>query len=93
MAAAVFHEPFVFEPVHVYLDRYDIADVLCFSTDYPHVEGGSDPLAAFGARLAGFGPEVVEKFFVTNGDGCCRTEPGHHEDPGPAFSAPLRIDP
>jgi predicted TIM-barrel fold metal-dependent hydrolase len=60
--------PFVFEPVDVYLDRYDISDVLCFSTDYPHVEGGHDPLAAFGPRLAGFGPEIVEKFFVTNGE-------------------------
>ena len=60
--------PFVFEPVDVYLDRDDIADVPRFSTDYPHVEGGSDPLAAFQARLAGFGPDVVEKFFVTNGE-------------------------
>lgn len=59
--------PFVFEPVDTYLDRYDLADVLCFSTDYPHVEGGRDPLGAFGARLERFGAAVVEKFFVTNG--------------------------
>jgi hypothetical protein len=25
-------------------------------------------LGAFGARLADFGPEVVEKFFMTNGE-------------------------
>jgi predicted TIM-barrel fold metal-dependent hydrolase len=59
--------PFVFEPVDVYLDRYDLADVLCFSTDYPHVEGGRDPLGRFGALLQRRGPDVVEKFFVTNG--------------------------
>jgi predicted TIM-barrel fold metal-dependent hydrolase len=59
--------PFVFEPVDVYLDRYDLADVLCFSTDYPHVEGGRDPLGRFGAALARHGAETVEKFFVTNG--------------------------
>jgi predicted TIM-barrel fold metal-dependent hydrolase len=59
--------PFVFEPVGVYLDRYDIADVLCFSTDYPHVEGGRDPLGRFSASLEHHGPEVIEKFFVRNG--------------------------
>jgi predicted TIM-barrel fold metal-dependent hydrolase len=59
--------PFVFEPVDVYLDRYDIADVLCFSTDYPHVEGGRDPLGRFAGLLARHGREVLEKFFVTNG--------------------------
>lgn len=59
--------PFVFEPVGVYLDRYDLADVLCFSTDYPHAEGGRDPLGRFATALERHGPEVVEKFFVTNG--------------------------
>ena len=59
--------PFVFEPVGVYLDRYEIADVLCFSTDYPHVEGGRDPLGRFSASLEHHGPEVIEKFFVRNG--------------------------
>ena len=59
--------PFVFEPVDVYLDRYDLAEVLCFSTDYPHVEGGRDPLGRFSSLLGRHGPEVVEKFFVTNG--------------------------
>ena len=59
--------PFVFEPVDVYLDRYDLADVLCFSTDYPHVEGGRDPLGRFASLLERHGREVVEKFFVTNG--------------------------
>jgi predicted TIM-barrel fold metal-dependent hydrolase len=59
--------PFVFEPVDVYLDRYDLADVLCFSTDYPHVEGGRDPLGRFADALARHGADVLERFFVTNG--------------------------
>ena len=59
--------PFVFEPVDVYLDRYDLADVLCFSTDYPHVEGGSDPLGRFASAVGRHGADVVERFFVTNG--------------------------
>lgn len=60
--------PFVFEPVDVYLDRYDLADVLCFSTDYPHVEGGRDPLGVFVAVRPRVGAATVEKFFVTNGE-------------------------
>jgi predicted TIM-barrel fold metal-dependent hydrolase len=59
--------PFVFEPVDVYLDRYDLAGVLCFSTDYPHVEGGRDPLGRFSSLLERHGRDVLEKFFVTNG--------------------------
>ncbi|CAB4738946.1 MAG: amidohydrolase family protein [Actinobacteria bacterium] len=59
--------PFVFEPVDVYLDRYDLADVLCFSTDYPHVEGGRDPLGRFASLLERHGRDVLEKFFVRNG--------------------------
>jgi predicted TIM-barrel fold metal-dependent hydrolase len=59
--------PFVFEPVDVYLDRYDLADVLCFSTDYPHVEGGRDPLGVFSSLLQRHGRAVLEKYFVTNG--------------------------
>ena len=60
--------PFVFEPVGRYLERYDLADVLCFSTDYPHVEGGRDPLQRFAAELADQPADVHEKFFVTNGE-------------------------
>ncbi len=41
--------------------------MLCFSTDYPHVEGGTDPLGRFASILARHGPEVIERFFVTNG--------------------------
>ncbi len=59
--------PFVFEPVDTYLDRYDLDDVLCFSTDYPHVEGGCDPLGRFSSLLERHGRDVVEKFFVSNG--------------------------
>jgi len=35
--------PFVFERVDVYLDRYDLADVLCFSTDYPPSRAAATP--------------------------------------------------
>lgn len=61
---------FDWEPVDRYLEMYKpegLEDVLCFSSDYPHVEGGREPLIRFAKRLERLGPEVMEKFFVTNG--------------------------
>jgi predicted TIM-barrel fold metal-dependent hydrolase len=37
-----------------------------FSTDYPHPEGGRDPLAKFEATLAGTTPEARDRFFYGN---------------------------
>jgi predicted TIM-barrel fold metal-dependent hydrolase len=59
--------PFDFEPVGDYLDKYGLDTVYCFASDYPHAEGGSDPMGKFTAQLERFGPEMFEKFFVTNG--------------------------
>jgi predicted TIM-barrel fold metal-dependent hydrolase len=41
-------------------------DLLMFSTDYPHLEGGHDPLKNFEAALTGFDDEVKEKFYSRN---------------------------
>ena len=58
---------FLWEPLDVYLDRFPwLQDVLVYGSDYPHYEGGQDPSAQFTERLERFGPEVIEKFFVTN---------------------------
>jgi predicted TIM-barrel fold metal-dependent hydrolase len=59
---------FDFEPVDLFIERYGLEDVLCFSTDYPHIEGGKDPARRMYDCLARLGPEVVEKFFVKNGE-------------------------
>lgn len=59
--------PYDFEEIDMYITRYGLEDVLCFASDYPHVEGGRDPIHAFYDRLAPLGEEVVEKFFVRNG--------------------------
>lgn len=58
---------FLWEPLDVYLDQFPwLQDVLVYGSDYPHYEGGQDPSAQFAEKLARFGPEVIEKFFVTN---------------------------
>jgi predicted TIM-barrel fold metal-dependent hydrolase len=44
------------------------ADLFMFSTDYPHPEGGRDPLAKFEASLAdaGITPEDQDRFYAAN---------------------------
>jgi predicted TIM-barrel fold metal-dependent hydrolase len=55
------------EPVGQYVERSALDDVFAFSTDYPHYEGGKDPMGWSARALAGADDEVVEKWFVTNG--------------------------
>jgi len=57
-----------FEKIDDYIDRYGLEDVLVFSTDYPHVEGGKDVFNLLYNRIERFGPDVVEKYFVKNGE-------------------------
>lgn len=59
---------FDFEPVDEYIDRYGLEDVYCYASDFPHLEGGKDPMDRFATRLERLGPEVMEKFFVKNGE-------------------------
>lgn len=58
---------FDFEPFGRYLRNYDLEDVLCFASDYPHVEGGEKPLVKMYDEIAPLGEHVVKKFFVENG--------------------------
>lgn len=41
-------------------------DVCMFSSDYPHIEGGRQPLKRFDGSLTGIGDEAVERFYSTN---------------------------
>lgn len=56
-----------FENVDEYIERYGLEDVYCYSSDFPHVEGGRDPMGTHAQRLEKLGPKILEKFFVTNG--------------------------
>jgi hypothetical protein len=57
-----------FEEEDMYIERYGLDDVLCFATDYPHAEGGKDIFNNMYKRVERLGPEIVEKFFVKNGE-------------------------
>jgi predicted TIM-barrel fold metal-dependent hydrolase len=41
-------------------------EVCLFSSDYPHVEGGRNPLKRFEASTAGLGPRAVQRFYCDN---------------------------
>ena len=58
----------IVEPVAQFLARWPhLAACYCYSTDYPHVEGGQHISAAMHNALTPLGEEVLERFFVTNG--------------------------
>jgi predicted TIM-barrel fold metal-dependent hydrolase len=60
--------PLIYEDIDIWIERHPgLKDVLCFSTDYPHPEGGRAAPKRFYDKVARLGESVVEKFFVTNG--------------------------
>ena len=57
--------PFVFETVGELIDQSN-PDLYLFSTDYPHIEGGRNPIARFEAALGDRSDAVREKFYAEN---------------------------
>ena len=57
--------PYVFEDVGALVDQ-SAADLYLFSSDYPHVEGGRDPIGRFEGSLGDRPDEVREKFYAEN---------------------------
>ena len=45
-----------------------LSSCYCYSTDYPHLEGGAYVKDKVCEMLAPLGDEVLEKYFVTNGE-------------------------
>ena len=57
--------PFVFEEVGAFIDQSN-PDLYLFSSDYPHIEGGRDPIKRFESTLGERAPSVREKFYAEN---------------------------
>ncbi len=57
--------PFVYEDVGA-LIRQSNPDLYLFSSDYPHVEGGRDPIGRFEGTLEGVDPAVRDRFYSEN---------------------------
>jgi hypothetical protein len=62
--------PFDFEDVGDYIARYGLEEVYCYASDYPHLEGGTNPMGRFceSFKRHGLGHNVLRKFFVENGE-------------------------
>ncbi|MCB2078817.1 MAG: amidohydrolase family protein [Novosphingobium sp.] len=59
----------IVEPVDTFFRRYpDLASCYCYSTDYPHIEGGQHIDRKMHDLLAQLGEDVLERFFVENGE-------------------------
>jgi predicted TIM-barrel fold metal-dependent hydrolase len=57
--------PFSGEPVGWMMEQAG-SELFMFSTDYPHPEGGRDPLAKFEESLAGVGESEKACFYAKN---------------------------
>ena len=57
--------PFYQEPMGWLTDQLG-PDMCLFSTDYPHFEGGKDPVARFETSFGGVGEDVKERFYAEN---------------------------
>ena len=64
-AAQLRFTPYPFEDVGL-LCRESNPCLYMFSSDYPHAEGGRDPVARFDRSLNGHSPEVIEGFYAGN---------------------------
>jgi predicted TIM-barrel fold metal-dependent hydrolase len=60
--------PYRLEPIADYIDRYGLAECYCFSSDFPHPEGGTSPLQEYAGHIDRLGQGYAEQFFVANGE-------------------------
>jgi predicted TIM-barrel fold metal-dependent hydrolase len=57
--------PFVFEEVGGLIDQSS-PDLYLFSSDYPHIEGGRNPIGRFEAALGDRGGDIRDRFYAEN---------------------------
>ncbi len=57
--------PFATEPVGWLIERAG-EELFLFSSDYPHPEGGRDPIARFEVSLEGVSEDARERFYSRN---------------------------
>jgi hypothetical protein len=50
-----------------YIEQFGMPEIYCYASDYPHPEGGRNPMGDIAGKVERFGPEVMRKVFVENG--------------------------
>ncbi|MEK9625594.1 MAG: amidohydrolase family protein [Gammaproteobacteria bacterium] len=60
--------PYRIENVADYVDRYGMAECYCYSSDFPHPEGGNEPVKEFASNVSRLGEAFSSAFFSENGE-------------------------
>lgn len=60
--------PFFWERTARQIERYGLGEVYAFSTDFPHPEGGTDPIGRMAADIEVLGDDAVDAFVVRNAE-------------------------
>ncbi len=60
--------PFFWERTARQIERYGMSEIYAFSSDFPHPEGGTDPIGRMGSDIAPLGDTAIEAFFVRNAE-------------------------
>ena len=60
--------PFFWERTARQIERYGMPEIYAFSTDFPHPEGGTDPIGRMASDIEPLGAGAVEAFFVGNAE-------------------------
>ena len=60
--------PYRFEPVGDLVERFGFDECYCYSSDFPHPEGGRTPIQDFEKHIQRLGQRNAEKFYVTNSE-------------------------
>ncbi|MEI8399414.1 MAG: amidohydrolase family protein [Alcaligenaceae bacterium] len=60
--------PYRFEPVGDLVERFGFDECYCYSSDFPHPEGGRTPIQDFEKHIERLGQRNAEKFYVTNSE-------------------------
>ena len=63
--ASLAFTPFVYEDVGDLITQSN-DDLYLFSSDYPHFEGGRNPLGRFAKSLEGYPEQSLERFYSQN---------------------------
>lgn len=60
--------PYRFEPLDALVKNFGLSECYCYSSDFPHPEGGTQPIKDFADWIAPLGQKQAESFYVSNAD-------------------------
>ncbi len=58
--------PYRIENIADHIERYGLAECYCYSSDFPHPEGGTAPVTEFARTIDRLGADIAKGFFVSN---------------------------